>query len=876
MGDSKYFTTTSKGEMAELKRDLDSLKDATKKDAVKKVIAAMTLGKDVSVLFPDVVKCIRTPNLELKKLVYLYIMNYAKTQPEMAILSVNAFVQDAQHPNPLIRALAVRTMGCIRVDKITEYLCHPLRACLKDTDPYVRKTAAVCVAKLWDLDQDLVVEQGFLESLQDLLTDSNPMVVANAVAALSEIEQTSKDPVFEINRDNLRKLLAALNDCTEWGQVFILQALSDYEPADSREAESIAERVAPRLAHANSAVVLSTIRVLIKLLDFIKSDHVGALCKKMAPPLVTLLSKQPEIQYVALRNINLIVQKRPEILQYEMRVFFCKYNDPIYVKMEKLEVMIMLVTERTIEQVLMELKEYATEVDVEFVRKAVRAIGRCAIKLPPAAEKCVRTLLALIKTKVNYVVQEAVIVIKDIFRKYPNKYESIIAMLCENLDTLDEPEAKASMVWIIGEYADRIENADELLESFLDTFMDETPIVQLQLITAVVKLFLKKPKGTQEMVQRALTLATIESTNPDLRDRGFIYWRLLNKDPRTAKQVVLSERPPISEDSSRLDEALLDELISNLSTLSSVYHKPADSFSAVKATKRKSERKSASSTKKKGSSRADPTLVSSSSGGGEASLIDIGGLSLGEPSPVVDEASALSSALSGPPGPVLLDAGKGKGLEISAGFSGTSSAINFNLRLVNRSSSPMNGFMIQFDKNTFKLKPSSPIVNVPGGQLMPGQTADVSLPITFGGEPGTSLSTEIRVAMKNNVDVFYFAAQFPFQILFSSNGELSKGDYLKLWRSIPDANEHVIEVSPLRISDPASLASFLRENNIFMVARNQRDGNDVLYLSLRVEPPGQVLLVELTLLGGSCKAATRTQVPALTGLFEGALTSLLC
>lgn len=52
----------------------------------------MTVGKDVSELFPDVVKCIRTSNLELKKLVYLYIMNYAKTQPETAILSVNAFV----------------------------------------------------------------------------------------------------------------------------------------------------------------------------------------------------------------------------------------------------------------------------------------------------------------------------------------------------------------------------------------------------------------------------------------------------------------------------------------------------------------------------------------------------------------------------------------------------------------------------------------------------------------------------------------------------------------------------------------------------------------------------------------------------------------
>lgn len=68
--------------------------------------------------------------------------------------------------------------------------------------------------------------------------------------------------------------------------------------------------------------------------------------------------------------------------------------------------------------------------------------------------------------------------LQDIFRRYPNQYESIIGQLCDNLESLDEPEAKASMVWIIGEYADRIDNADELLETFLETFPEETAMVR--------------------------------------------------------------------------------------------------------------------------------------------------------------------------------------------------------------------------------------------------------------------------------------------------------------------------------------------------------------------------------------------------------------
>eukprot|EP00386_Alphamonas_edax_P004979 GDKI01015628.1.p2 GENE.GDKI01015628.1~~GDKI01015628.1.p2 ORF type:complete len:159 (-),score=57.64 GDKI01015628.1:136-612(-) len=149
MSDGRYFQTTKRGEIHELKEELHSANKDKKKEAVKKVIAAMTVGKDVSALFPDVVNCMQTTNIELKKLVYLYVINYAKAQPELAILAVNTFRKDSLDPNPLIRALAVRTMGCIRLEQITEYLVEPLKRCCKDQDPYVRKTAAICIAKLY-------------------------------------------------------------------------------------------------------------------------------------------------------------------------------------------------------------------------------------------------------------------------------------------------------------------------------------------------------------------------------------------------------------------------------------------------------------------------------------------------------------------------------------------------------------------------------------------------------------------------------------------------------------------------------------------------------------------------------------------------------
>ena len=87
------------GEIHEFKEDLRSTDRPRKKDTVKKVIAAMTVGKDVSMLFTDVVNFMKTEDLELKKLVYLYLINYAKTQPDLAIMAVNTFVKVSLTPD---------------------------------------------------------------------------------------------------------------------------------------------------------------------------------------------------------------------------------------------------------------------------------------------------------------------------------------------------------------------------------------------------------------------------------------------------------------------------------------------------------------------------------------------------------------------------------------------------------------------------------------------------------------------------------------------------------------------------------------------------------------------------------------------------------
>lgn len=264
--DKRFFNSSKKGEVGEWKKKLHSLDVSEVTNAMKCVIAAMTIGTDVSMLFPDVISCIHDKTLELKKLVYLssfapslirrYLINYARAKPELIILAVNTFVRDCDDPNPLIRALALRTMACIRVQKIVEYLIMPLGKCIDDVDPYVRKTAAICVAKFYDMDPKRCEEEGFIERLRRMIGDSSPMVVANAIASLCDICETIGHDVLRLKPKLVNKLLAALNECSEWGQIFILDALASYIPEDEEEAMLIVEKTIPRLQHVNAAVMM--------------------------------------------------------------------------------------------------------------------------------------------------------------------------------------------------------------------------------------------------------------------------------------------------------------------------------------------------------------------------------------------------------------------------------------------------------------------------------------------------------------------------------------------------------------------------------------------------------------------------------------------
>lgn len=833
-----------------------------KRQAIRRIISAMTVGKDVSMLFSAIVKNMETQNLELKKLIYLYIINYARIHQDLAILSINTLSKDATDKrNPLMRALAIRTMGCLRIKQMTEYMINPLKEALYDEDSYVRKTAVLCVAKLYDSNPELIVELNLIKFIGSMLNDGNAMVVSNAVVCLQSIAERGGPPL-RLEFKVVDRMLLALTEANEWGQTIILDAISNFAPENPQQAEKILERVSVYTSHRNAGVVLGSIRVMIRILDYLHDDDmIRNYCRRISPSLITLISCDNEIKFVALKNISLIAEKRPVVVEEELNHFFCNFSDPFYVKTEKLEIIVKLANERNIDQILHELKEYVAEVDIDFVRKCIKAIGRLAIKIEAGADKCVQALWDCLKQKSNLILQESIIVIKDIFRRYPNKYEGILSELFSEIKTIDEPESRAALVWILGEYIEDMENGAEILNTFfLDNFREETPQVQLQLLTACVRLCLFDPEQGKDLVMKVFQMLE-DMENIDIRDRGYFYWRLLSNNPDVAKEIILRPKPVISEQGLYIEPNLLDKLIENLDSLCCIYNKPPQSFVRLAKefqTPRNDEEEAPPEDEDYG---RDPEGVDAEGNpigidGGEYAqnnyMDDLLNMNPHEKKEVV-----ASQNIVIPPqdvlGPTVPGIDKGlTGMAIKAAVQlENQDHMYLYLMILNNTGQDMEGFAIKFNSNSYCLAPMYEDIEIP--PVKQGQTGQMKIELCTGGNASNTepeCPFKIQAALSTNVDVFVFWAPVSFSVLLRFPAEYNESRFQQLLakpNQITTQNSIPFARAAEAIQNPGIIIDKLMNNNFLLVGQPQLNNGSVLlnFVSMTIDQfdiPVQMLL----------------------------------
>jgi vesicle coat complex subunit len=199
------------------KRSDKELRSA-KKDAFKKVINYMTLGMDMSSLFPMMISCanLSPDDVVLKKMLYLYITHYAQQTPDLALLTINQLHKDCADQDPTVRGLALRSLCSLRVANFLEYVMQPINTGLEDRHPYVRRTAVLGVLKVQHIDPQVVANQGLLDKVRHLMYhDTDAQVISNCLVVITSVEDVSK---LASDRVLVYNLINRMKEFSDWSQ----------------------------------------------------------------------------------------------------------------------------------------------------------------------------------------------------------------------------------------------------------------------------------------------------------------------------------------------------------------------------------------------------------------------------------------------------------------------------------------------------------------------------------------------------------------------------------------------------------------------------------------------------------------------------------
>eukprot|EP01119_Soliformovum_irregulare_P017735 TRINITY_DN5315_c0_g6_i1.p1 TRINITY_DN5315_c0_g6~~TRINITY_DN5315_c0_g6_i1.p1 ORF type:complete len:1052 (+),score=400.87 TRINITY_DN5315_c0_g6_i1:2138-5293(+) len=607
LDNNSYFE--SNGKLEDLRKQLESDSDREKVEAMKKLMGMTSKGRDVSSLFPHVVKSVISKNVELKKMVYMFLVHYAEMEQDAALLAINSFQKDLGNSNQLIRAFALRVMSSIRVKIISQLIVIAIDKCCKDSSPYVRKTAAHAIPKVFNLDREQ--KEQCIKIIQILLGDRSTSVLGSAVAAFDEVCPDR----FDLIHSHFRKLCLLLADIDEWGQCAILNLLLRYgrtqftdpnkiipkepkapkepklktgfdEEEESEEEESEEESdddfgdireidpdhrlllnsALPLLKSRNSAVVMA-VASLYHYLAPREEAH------KVIKAVVRTIHSKKEIQFLVLSNIATWAAADRGMFEPFVEDFFVDPNDPAYVRNLKLEIITLLCNSDNINKILKEFKNYINREEKDFVTGTIQAIGRCASRVPEVTDRCLQGLMGLITNKADAVVAESVVVIKKLLQQLSEREKSadddeeedkinqddtmkeIMIHLSQLLETITAPKARASIVWVIGEYSHKLPLlGPDILRKLAKGFGNEEPQVKLQIMSLGAKLFCTNPEQTARIYEYILSVAKYDN-NYDVRDRGRVEKKLTfdNSGLKSYSARLLATKKPVPTEISAVD-----------------------------------------------------------------------------------------------------------------------------------------------------------------------------------------------------------------------------------------------------------------------------------------------------------------------------------
>ncbi|GME82790.1 unnamed protein product [Ambrosiozyma monospora] len=495
-------------------------------------------SNEVLQFFPMIINNINSPNLKVKRYVYMILLKFNHLQQDISLLSINAIQKSLTHKNCANRSLSIRVLAGIKIPAILPILILSLKKSIKDSSPLVRSSSAIAIIKCFELDQAYNGSE-IKESLEDesstisqlynfldiLLSDSDPKVLSVALNAYKFIFPEYLDLIH----NKIGHLISKLDQLDDHAQSLTIDLVTDYaklylpQPTETimcPELELLFEKFKFLVYSSHSNTILSMVRCVSKLMPF-KLETL-----KLKDVMLRFVKESSVISNYILNEIYLLLSDNLiSFSDNQISIFIPLSTDNFRISKIKILIFFKLINHSNFDIFFPQIKfliesSNLTSKHKSFIIKQLNSLSITQEQF----QKVIKFFLVKLNSERNdLLINEYILSLRQLIQDDLVNYIDILFRLSGKLINVEEEEqltsiAKSSIIWLLGEFAVNYYNYTEytakvetlfsylpdLFRILLQTFKDESQQVKLDILTALAKLtaveFYNSKKTTSEPV----------------------------------------------------------------------------------------------------------------------------------------------------------------------------------------------------------------------------------------------------------------------------------------------------------------------------------------------------------------------------------------
>lgn len=496
-------------------------------------------SSEVTEVFFGVTKLFQSHDVNLRRMVYLFIKEVAETcNPDDVIIVTSSLTKDMNIGEDLYRANAMRVLAKIIDAAMLGAIERYLKQAIVDKNAFVASSALMAGMRLFVTCPEVV--RRWINEVQEAVTSINEMVQFHALSLLYKIKQHDRlavsKTVQQLSKGSLRSPLATC---------LLIRYTSNLlkEDLNATNARNSYQFLESCLRHKNDMVIFEAAKAICNLPGVDASD---------LAPAVTVLqlflsSNKPSLRFAAVRTLSEVAVRHPSALTKSNEDMENLVNDSNR-SIATLAITTLLKTanESSIERLMKQISSFMSDIGDEFKIVVVKAVRELCSKYPQKNRVLVGFLSTLLREEGGFEYKKAIVdSILDLMHSIPETKESSLLHLCEFIEDCEFSELIVQVMHVIGTVGPTTNSPNKFIRFIFNRVILENSVVRAAAVSTLGHFATNVPELKSSIV--VLLNQCLLDEDDEVRDRTAIVLKMLKQYPDSNSLAhITSEQLPMS------------------------------------------------------------------------------------------------------------------------------------------------------------------------------------------------------------------------------------------------------------------------------------------------------------------------------------------